>query len=353
MKKLLLCLLICAGLGWSQGIPSVSPGIVEVTVDKAIETTKVLPPVTLSVNSGGHYAYTTMIPFDLVQFISITPEAGFIPPNWHQVFNVTLNVTNMNLGTHYIPIAFRGIPEGTSGIAYSVSVQIKVNVINSLNPNGDPNESDRMIPHIAMGGNWQTIVRVYNPGDTLIRQYVQLFDNDGKPMTMKVNGSNFKEFPLEISPKTTKDLYFAESGSLKTGTAVFKMTSGSIPGMVVIYQQKNPTRETAVEVKSGSDAVALKMNNHGRKSTGLVIGNFGKDTQDVAVDVYDLRGVQTQTKFLSVKPMGSVVMSTDVDLALNEMEGMIVIRGQGKWLSVYAIQFDLDAETFSTEPGVF
>ena len=353
MKKLLAVLFVFAGLCFSQGIPSITPGIVSLTVDKAVDETKLLPPITLSVNAAGHFAYTIILPQDIEPHVKVLPKNGFLFPNGSDVLTVEVNLKNLTPGTYYFPIVAKGLPEGVNITGYSVSTHVTLNVINSLNPNDQPNQADRMVPHIAVGGNWTTMVRLYNPSKNTIKQWVQLFSPSGTPMSMKVNGSSLKEFPVELKPKTAGELVFTGEGDLQLGTAVFKMVGGATPGMNVIYFQKNPVRETAVKVDAGSETAMIKFDNRGRKSTGLVIGNFGKDKQEVEIEVYDKDGWKKEVKFVSVPSMGSVVFATDEKfLSLDETEGTLIINGVGKWLTVYAIQFNLDNETFSTEQGI-
>ena len=353
MKKLLAVLFVFAGLCFSQGIPSITPGIVSLTVDKAVDETKLLPPITLSVNAAGHFAYTIILPQDIEPHVKVLPKNGFLFPNGSDVLTVEVNLKNLTPGTYYFPIVAKGLPEGVNITGYSVSTHVTLNVINSLNPNDQPNQADRMVPHIAVGGNWSTTVRLYNPSERMVKQWVQLFSQTGTPMIMKVNELNIKEFPIELKPKTVKELVFSGDGELQVGTAVFKMVSGVTPGINVIYNQKKPVRETAVKIDEGSEIAMIKFDNKGRKSTGLVIGNFGKDVQDVEIEVYDVDGMKKEVKFVRVPSMGSVVFASDEKfLSLKDTEGTLIIRGIGKWLMVYAIQFDLDNETFSTEQSV-
>jgi hypothetical protein len=351
-SKMLLMIVACAGLmfGQATAIPSVAPGTLPVSVDKAVTTKFTLEnPVKLAVSGSGYFPFNVWVPESYQNVLSITPTSGFLSAGQEKEFSLTFNVQDVPVGVYNFPVIF----VGTLGNNMSVSLSVTLNVMNSfLNIPDTPVETDRFVSHVAAGGGWKTTLRVSNKYPSQMKTFVVFKNNNGQTKTFRVNGQTVFELPLVLAPNTVMDLVVDSDGALETGVASVKAASENVAGVNVIYSSAEPQFSTSVNLTPSSNDFSLYFNNTGRNSTGMAVGNNSMEFILCMVKIYSKTGELVSVESLVVPPLGSKVFVLDnIFPVVRGMEGMLRIETGEKSISVFGIQFDLDSGVFYMEPG--
>ena len=77
-----------------------------------------------------------------------------------------------------------------------------------------------VLPHIAAGGEWKTIVRVYNTQTAEVVANLWFYDQNGYQYPFTVNGTTSSASTAKVLPSAVFDFVVTSSGSVKAGYAV-------------------------------------------------------------------------------------------------------------------------------------
>lgn len=354
VKTLFVGLLMTMSIvcGQTQIMPVLTPASINTLVDKAIAQNTKVVSTTLSMVGDVSFSYQVWVPNSYAGTVSITPTAGLLYTGQSVVLAMTINPAALEVGSYQVPVIVAGYVNGT--VMQSVTLMLQLNVINSMIPeNGPPSATDRVVPHLAVGGGWETVIRLMNYDSAVSQSVIEFRSATGARRKFSVNGIDTYQVPVVLAKNSVSE-YRVRSTVAETGVAVVRTLSGGIPAVTVSYYQLNPAKESAVQIKESTSESTLYFNNKGRRSFGVAIGNNYTTDAPVVLEFYNTFGQMFYSQIMTVPAYGNAVFTLeDAIPSTFNVDGVMRVKSVlgVPSLSVFGIQYDLDSGSFSTELG--
>jgi hypothetical protein len=353
--KLFLTLFLMAATMWAQvPSPTLSAQTGTVTFDKATDTVKYLPELTITSTNTAAFFYTTNIAAEYASTVFVTPAVNFLFPNSTGRIQISVAAANLPVGTYSIPVTFN---QAAPQIAVTFALQL---VVTDSRTYVLPGVNERMVPHVAAGQGWTTQLRLVNTGNSASISELRFYTANGEPTMFSANGFTTDYLPAVNVPARGYLDVMLGSGQpldlLRTGTVRIKTLTGSVPGVNVIYL--NPKFQSAVELKSANNAgFTIGFDNRNRNSTGVAIGNALNHSQTVTLEWFDYLGLPLMPNgaalaTVTIPANGQVIFTMDQAYAFTRgLTGTMRVTAQQPAIVGFGLKFDLDQGVFFTEPA--
>lgn len=336
--------------GQTQIMPVLTPASINTLVDKAITQNPKVVSTTLSMVGDVSFSYQVWVPNSYAGTVSVTPTAGLLYTGQSVLLAMTISPAALEVGSYQVPVIVAGYVNGT--VMQSVTMMLQLNVINSMIPeNGPPSATDRVVPHLAVGGGWETVIRVMNYDSVVSQSAIEFRSATGAKRKFNVNGVDTYQVPVVLGKNSVSE-YRIRSTIAETGMAIVRTLSGGIPAVTTTYQQLDPVKESAVQIKESTSEAVMYFNNKGRRSFGVAVGNNYTSDASVVFELYNTFGQMFYSQIITVPAYGNRVFTLeDVIPATFNVDGVIRVKSilGVPSLSVFGIQYDLDSGSFSTE----
>lgn len=352
--KLLLISIFTAVLALGQSLPTLSPANGSLTFDKATDTVKYLPEVTITASPTTNFFYTTNIAPEFASAVYVTPSVNYLFAGGTARVQISVAANTLPVGIYNIPIVF-GQSSPPVILGYTLQLTVTDSRTYVL-----PTAAERMVPHVAAGGGWVTRMRLVNTGNTASINEFRFYTSAGSTTTFVVNGFETDYLPaVNVPARGYLDVIMQSPDStLKTGTVRIKTLVGTVPGVNVIYASATPNFESAVELKTATaSTLTIGFDNRGRNSTGIALGNALNYDQEVTLEWFDAVGLIIPVAGLDVVKIripanGQVIFTMDQRFPVTAgRTGTMRVTGQQPALVGFGLKFDLGAGVFYTEPA--
>lgn len=282
--------------------------------------------------------------------ITVTPVSAVVTPYQSATFQVTIDPTKivLDIGKYpFVPVTFNYVTNGVT--TWSQSITLNLDVIDSRLSQLPPS-SQKMIPHIAAGGGWKTVVRFVNPGDDLAVMRVNFLRTSGNPLPLVANNAYGTDAVVNIAPHgvtvlTLTDPY-APGQTVTTGHAeVFPHINGSKVGFSIAYEFPNSRGESMEAATPGTnphaDTLNLLYDLRNGAATGMALSNAMNYPQSLSLTFYDEFGKVVHTSSVVLVARGQVAFTLDKTSfpQLVDKQGIVVVKGQFKALSGLTLKF--------------
>lgn len=354
MKKLTTLFLFSLSALYSQAVyPTITPANAVVTFDKATDVIKYLPPIVITTPANAGFLYSTQVPADFTNAVLTYPTIAYVPPGTTGTVQMAVVASALPVGNYVINVNFSQAAQPVFNLGFGLTI----NVIDSRNY-VPPSASDRFIPHIAVGNGWSTRIHLINGTSNSSYTEVRLYDSSGNSSPFIVNGFRSDYIPsLSIPPYGSIDVEInGEGNMIKTGTAILKTQSGSVPGINIIYVNNQLKTESDVELKPANlTSFNIAFDNVGRNSTGIALGNALNYEQTVTLQWFDPQGQKfnpNNVYTVKIPAYGQVIFTSDLSFPFTQGKvGTLRVTGSQASLIGFGLKFNLDAGTFVTHPA--
>jgi len=229
--------------------------------------------------------------------------------------------------------------------------------LNYVQPN------DKIFPHLATGGGWETVIVVVNLSDSAVDYNQYFYDTAGKPLAV-----TFRTIPddrivtstgtdTHLPPGATLSyLLYDQGGPLVTGWSVIAYDSANVRlGGYAIFRQRNagrPDFEALVPLSGfDDDEFVMPFDNTAGSSTAMAIVNPGGTlTSNVTAIVRDVQGRTIGTGTISLGPQTqqSFLLADKFPVTAGKI-GSIRFSGSTNRLTGLGFRFN-SAGSFATIP---
>jgi hypothetical protein len=229
----------------------------------------------------------------------------------------------------------------------------------SLNAASRPNSTsyfeiglDGVIAQFVDGGDWQTIVTLVNLDNVPGTFTLQLYKDDGTPMTVPTNLGTASGFTATLPVSGSLTIQTAGAGSLQQGWAYLQMSDSVKIGGQAIFRQNVPGRPSfeaslpiTTYVNSNSYVIPFDQTT---STTGVAIANPLSYTPiDVYATVYDQQGSQILLDSFTIGPLQHVAFSlSDKYPQMAGRIGTVKFETTGIAMGLLGLRFE--AESFTS-----
>jgi hypothetical protein len=225
-------------------------------------------------------------------------------------------------------------------------------------------QNDKVFPHLATGGGWETLIVVVNLSNTAIDYRQYFYDTSGKPMDV-----TFRTIPEgKLVTGSVTDTHIAPGGTIsfllydqggpttKTGWSYLSYTATNVRlGGYAIFRQKNtgrPDFEALVPLSGLDDSeFVMPFDNTAGFQTAMAIVNPGSNyTSNVTVTVRDTEGRTVGTNSIPLAPgsQQSFLLSDKFPVTAGKI-GSLLFSGSTNMLTGLGFRFS-SAGSFATIP---
>lgn len=352
--KTLLISIFTAALAFGQNLPTMSPANGSMTFDKATDTVKYLPDVTVTAAATSNFFYTTNITPEFASSVYVTPSVNYLFAGSNARVQISVAAASLPVGVYNIPIVLSQ-PSPAVILGYTLQLTVTDSRTYVL-----PTAAERMVPHVAAGGGWTTRMRLVNTSNAASINEFRFYDAAGASTTFAINGFETDYLPaVSVPARGFLDVTLQSTNTdLKTGTVRLKTLVGAVPGVNVVYASTNPKFESAVELKTASASTfTIGFDNRGRNSTGIALGNALNYEQEVVLEWFDAVGLiipvaGLDTVKIRIPANGQTIFTMDQRFPVTAgRTGTMRVTGQQPALVGFGLKFDLANGVFYTEPA--
>jgi sugar lactone lactonase YvrE len=160
------------------------------------------------------------------------------------------------------------------------------------------NESQLVFPHVGAGEILSTQLVLINPTSQPIRSLVELFDSEGLPLELELNGDAVTQFPVELEAHGVyRGLLTADSG-VRQGYAVVRPESdGPLPEGTALFQFRNGSgsliSEAGVSAVRATRKARIFVDTVGTQ-TGVALANRENAANNVTFRLFDRFGQEIE-----------------------------------------------------------
>ncbi len=277
-----------------------------------------------------------------------------------------MSIRNLLFGAVVLLVATTGVMPAQTVYAEETPAVFKGHSVRSAE--STYKVSDAILPHLAMGGGWETVLVVTNmtvnrPSKT----YIDFFLPDGNPtqVSFHIDGKTDpvagSRLWVTLPPGGTMRLVSNPSPTLRTGWAQYEYVSsysepefGGMAAIHLIFRQKVPGRpeyESVVAPDSGMDAsdgygIIAPFNNENGFGTAVALANSRSYPTIVFATLKDPDGVVLDHQTVELAPHNQIAFQT--------ADRWPVTQGRSGTITLKAADYGLGALTLLFGPtGTF
>jgi len=226
-----------------------------------------------------------------------------------------------------------------------------------IDVSGNPDPNLLYFPHIADGGGYRTAFSFVNPNATAISANLELFKQDGTPLSLNLKGQTGSSHTIAIPGNGS---FFAETANAEQSTLVGwarVKSDGPLGGSVVFaYEAGGKTvAETGINPATSASDFVLPMNRREGIWSKLAVVNPGdSDSAALTLSLYDAVGTQkgtTATRDLGARNQFALLLDEIFpEIDLTDFVGSLVVKSNGAKVACTALRFDREVSTLSSIP---
>lgn len=321
-----LFLMFFAGLALFAQTPTLSvlPAALTLEVDQINEEIILRDAVTVVASNTPHAMFQVDVPM-YQNAISVDPASAIVFGS--QQVSIRILPRLLPLGGIGVPIHFRHI---TSTGTVHVPLALMLTVVNTRTPVPVPSTGVSYLPHLAIGGGWQTEIMLVNSGGDADIELVYLH-----PIGTQMRPpSRFK-----LARNQTTSVTLGGGPRVVTGTVQVKNTGGQISSWLLFRDDSG--RETTIPGTSVSRGLmAFPADLRNGSDLGIAVMNTSGVSQTIVVDLFHEDGSKVITYHLAVSANGQVSMAlSEFAPMMRGRLGTVVLSSTSPSLAGFALRF--------------
>jgi hypothetical protein len=306
-----------------------------------------LPPGT----AGNSRAYRVITPFNPTTgapLITFNPSYNVLQPGQSDAVIMRVNVDALSLGQFGLPII---ISDLNTSATQTVILTLTVADLRTLTI---PPPTTRIVPHLASGFGWRTIIQFTNPSNLSSVVEADFFNPSGTPTAFRLRDGRFSSSTEDVIPGYgTKSIVLEDlfNKDTLTGSVEIKPLLNNPVGVTIMYETTDAAAHIAAlqatPVNTGN--LTLFYDNTGGRVTGVALLNSLNYPQTLTITYYDDGGdvLSTQMVNLPAKGQTSFVV-TDPNVA-NRM-GVFTVSAPIPALTGFTLRFNKDMQFIPVMP---
>jgi len=273
---------------------------------------------------------------------------GFLQPGESVNVFVGVNIDTLQIGTMSIPIVVQDTLTNTA-----LSTNLSLSVIDDRQYQF-PSADTRVVPHIASGYGWRTLLQFTNPNNTPSVLDIKFYGSNGLPTAFRLRDGRYSANISEIvNGYGTVTLVIEDVLNKDTlvGSAEIKPILNQPVGVTIIYETTDAAAHEAALPANAvtTDTINLAYDNTNGRVTGLALLNSLNYPEPVTITYYDDGGVLLSTTTITLPAKGQTAFVIN-DPAIKNRTGMIRAVMPFKALSGFALRFDKDFQFIPVTP---
>lgn len=210
---------------------------------------------------------------------------------------------------------------------------------------------------LADGDGYTTQFLLVNPSEVEVSGTLDLFQSDGTPMTIVLNGNRGSTFPITIKPHGTLILKSSgESSPIQTGWA--RVQTGVAIGGSLIYSYSSGGKlisEAGLDPSVPTDSFRLSVDTRNGYMAGLALANPSATAINLTLTLNDAEGrqlAQTKLPLGSKRHFAKLVNEFFPDQNLNNFKGVIQVSATDGEVFGTTLRFDPDLSSLASIPVI-
>ena len=219
-------------------------------------------------------------------------------------------------------------------------------------------DSGGAFAHLAAGGGWTTTIELVNTSNAPATAQVELFDDNGNPLTLPLNfpqsgaASSTSTINQTIAPYADLIVQTSGADAVQVGSARL-IANGAVSGFVR-FRYEPWDQETIVAADSINGQIyTLAFDNTNGAATGVAIVNLSAASASIPVTLRDASGVQIGTGTIALPGSGhqSFTLTDQFPAAVDQLGTVEFDAPAGGAISALGIRFPM-SNAFTSIPPV-
>lgn len=241
--------------------------------------------------------------------INYTGGQGLVYPGGTTSIYVTVDVSRLGSGSYNVPIIIQDLSS-----TFSQSVTLGVNIIDGRTY-VYPAENVRVVPHLATGKDWRTVLQFTNPNESNTTVRVDFFDQFGTPLSVRLRDGRINSTVyVDVFARGTNKIVAEDAAATATIVGSIRVTPviGFPLGVTAIYESTGVPHSAALAAQQvNTDAMTFFYDNTNGSHTGVAFLNSLNYPQPLTIKYYDEYGNLLTTTTETLPANGQVARTID------------------------------------------